>query len=812
MWTYPSPIVSEKSGRRRASGHWRPSPRNPGVTLVLTVGHMTDQAKARNPAGTVRAALVLLAVVVSLLAAATPAVADIPAGSRDPGWNGDGAAITDVAGIGRAHAAVLQPDGKVVATGWAETGGRGTFGFTTVRYRTDGKPDPGFGVTGTVVTDFGSRANRHAQAFAIARQPDGKLVVAGRLQATNGQGGWNLSWAVARYNENGSLDNGFGTAGVVEVPMGDECNPDFGGWGTAAYGVAIQGSKIVLAGCTQEGNLAKFALVRLNPNGTLDDGTATDQNPDDTPFGTAGRVTTAVAAPDRYAYAMSLVLDNGGIVVGGYANVNGIDQLALLRYGSDGQPDTLFGNGHRFFPVKDGGRILALARQPDGKIVAAGPAGTTTAPHFSVTRFTATGQVDTGFGGGTVETSFAPPQGIHAESYAGGLAVRADGRIFVAGSVSDGGNGGFGVVRLGPTGALEAEFMGDGVGRAFVPLESPPEFKPSQVGVLVHDDKVLVAGAGGPDGSGGGDFATVRLFADKVVTDRDGDGVENAGDNCPDTSNPGQADLDRDGSGDACDDDDDADGRPDLADNCRVIVNPDQANVDGDDLGDACDDDNDNDGRLDIADNCRLTSNADQADVDGDGVGDGCDSDNDNDGVADTSDNCRLTPNSEQKDLDRDGQGDACDPDDDNDGVPDVSDKCPAAAHRTADGCPTPPPPSLPLRLLFTNGPVKSGRATTNAVSIVLDPKARKPLDPNPNGATVQVICQKGCKSKKYKYKKGSLKLTELDHRSFKVGSRFIIRTYRKKPAARGREYRYEVQRRRGRVLWVVPDPKEYTP
>jgi hypothetical protein len=95
-------------------------------------------------------------------------------------------------------------------------------------------------------------------------------------------------------------------------------------------------------------------------------------------------------------------------------------------------------------------------------------------------------------------------------------------------------------------------------------------------------------------------------------TDADGDGVEEALDNCAGYANPSQADVDSDSHGDPCD-------------NCVTTSNPDQSNIDGDALGDACDPDIDGDGVLNGADNCPTVPNPGQQDTDGDGIGDACD-------------------------------------------------------------------------------------------------------------------------------------------------------------------------------------------
>ncbi len=177
------------------------------------------------------------------------------------------------------------------------------------------------------------------------------------------------------------------------------------------------------------------------------------------------------------------------------------------------------------------------------------------------------------------------------------------------------------------------------------------------------------------NGCGDSVLSGVRNF--ETVFDTDNDGILDGVDNCVNTANPGQEDVDGNGIGDACQDTD-LDGVLDINDNCPLVANPGQEDVDGNGIGDACQD-TDADTILDINDNCPTVANTDQADANGNGVGDVCD-DLDNDGVLNAVDNCPTTANPGQEDADGNGIGDVCQ-DTDLDGILDINDNCVTTAN-----------------------------------------------------------------------------------------------------------------------------------
>ena len=199
-------------------------------------------------------------------------------------------------------------------------------------------------------------------------------------------------------------------------------------------------------------------------------------------------------------------------------------------------------------------------------------------------------------------------------------------------------------------------------------------------------------------------------------TDEDGDGVGDEVDNCPNISNPLQANFDNDTFGDVCDSDDDNDTIQDGDDLCMQGSLNWISSAMNDHDGDGCldeteDPDDDNDGVIDVSDLCSTGdlawSSTALTDYDSDGCQDAVeDVDDDNDRICDamelsndwscaqSSAGMDLCPQSGfnffsnvQNDVDRDGCEDANeDLDDDNDGFADVIDSCPSVAGSSSLG------------------------------------------------------------------------------------------------------------------------------
>lgn len=169
------------------------------------------------------------------------------------GVDGTGLVIIDVEnGFDGALAIALQKDGKIVAAGKVIIDSDPSR-FAIIRLNTDGFLDDTFGDQGIVTTKFDT-GNDEARSITI--QPDGKLLVAGVVDALSITG----RVGVARYNKDGSLDSSFGDGGKVIVDTGldnDRAN---------AIEITANGD-LIAAGLTNSGqDPDNFLLVNLNTN------------------------------------------------------------------------------------------------------------------------------------------------------------------------------------------------------------------------------------------------------------------------------------------------------------------------------------------------------------------------------------------------------------------------------------------------------------------------------------------------------------------------------------------------------------------
>ena len=356
----------------------------------------------------------------------------------DRGYGRDGRAVIDFGGNDDVNALAVQPDGKAIVAGATSL----KSDAAVARLNTDGSPDKGFGGGDGVVL-----LERQGSAiYAAALQADGKILLAG---ASGGNG------FVARLNTDGSPDKGFGTDGVAVLDSGGN---------EVAYAVAIgPDGRIVAAGWTSAGD--NGAIYRLTAEGKPDNS-----------FDQDSAVGIDALGMD-WLYAVAVQADNKVVVAGGSRGSAQIKPL-LARVNENGTPDAAIGTAG-WKTLSNDGTFLALALQPDGRILAAGE--TFDNEDALVHRFDDKGGVDRTFNG---DGKVVLDLGDNEEALA--LALQRDGRIVVAGK-TDGGYDAA-VWRLTPGGARDASF-GSG-GELVVGAQGLEE----AVGVGVQPDGKIVIG------------------------------------------------------------------------------------------------------------------------------------------------------------------------------------------------------------------------------------------------------------------------------------------------------------------------------
>jgi uncharacterized delta-60 repeat protein len=374
------------------------------------------------------------------------------AGSLDDTFGTGGKVLTDITGGNdEGQDLVLQSDGNLVVAGISAKP-TGFYQFAVVRYLPDGSLDPGFGNGGVVLTDFGDGLGAVTQTIAL--QPDGNIVAAGYTIDNNSQ----ASFALARYQPDGTLDTTFSDDGKLTLALG---------LGSVNDLVFQPDSKIVAIGTG--GN------VRLSADGALD-----------TTYSSGG-----IAAVDFEQRGAARLPDGRIVTVGSYVVADPFDRgFALARYLPDGSLDATFGAAGRVDTGVGGdGSAGAVALQPDGAIIVV---GTSLSPgaNFTVARYLVDGALDVTFGGdGLVTTDFGAPSG------AADVSLQADGKIVAAGLG--------GLARYLPDGTLDTTFGGDGIVNDFGGLSL----------TIQPDGRLVVAGSFTTTGNEGGfDIALARYL------------------------------------------------------------------------------------------------------------------------------------------------------------------------------------------------------------------------------------------------------------------------------------------------------------
>jgi len=328
------------------------------------------------------------------------------------------------------QALALQPDGKILvgvngATGFL--GGAFRFSKLILRLNANGSLDTSFD---TAALNLGTNV------YAIAVQPDGKILVGGNFTYTS-RGA--RVYSLLRLDPNGALDPSFA---LVEGPSFNEPKEA----GTVAALAVQPDGKIVIGGSfVHLSGVDIINFARLNGDGSLD-ATFNATN------ASTRRATSGISR--GATFAAIFVQPDGRILAGGSlgsdesTSVSGPGR-AVARFAADGTREASFSGSS----ILNQGTGLAL--QPDGKIIVVGTFQITEpAPRAAVARLN---------GDGTLDTTFEAP-GLVASGPLD-VALEPDGHLTVVGAFGNKeGAASEGLVRLAPNGQPDPAFAPNGAG------------------------------------------------------------------------------------------------------------------------------------------------------------------------------------------------------------------------------------------------------------------------------------------------------------------------------------------------------------
>jgi uncharacterized delta-60 repeat protein len=338
----------------------------------------------------------------------------------DSSFGKNGIVITELSqGVDALHAMALQPDGKIIASGFSNSR------LTLVRYNTTGLLDSAFGTNGIVNTSF---VCGFGSTYNVSLQANGKIVLLGMNSST---------MLLTRYNNNGTLDRSFGMDGIANITQsiaGSYCSSM----------KLLANDKIIVTGSI---GIDSIFLIKYNTNGDLD-----------ASFGTQGFIKTIIPTGYTSITAGELCIESDGSILvaaniasqpGGYAN------FCFLKYHSNGTVNTNFGsNGFVVFEtggINMSGFPAPIQLQKDGKILLAATANT----NFVIARFNRDGSLDNTFNAtGIAATNVG---GIYRKC--ADMIIEPNGKIVLAGFIGDD----FGSIRVNKDGTLDSSYGTNGI-------------------------------------------------------------------------------------------------------------------------------------------------------------------------------------------------------------------------------------------------------------------------------------------------------------------------------------------------------------
>lgn len=229
-------------------------------------------------------------------------------GGADTTFSGDGWAVVafNLPSLNDdwARVILIQPDGRILVGGRAEASASNA-DFAVARLTPAGDLDPTFGGgDGKVTISFDLGIGNYDEARALAVDDRGRIYVGG----ISGNGGSNNDCSLARLLPDGTLDGSFSGDGKLTFTFNAPANTGF----DQIFGLALQGDgRVIAAGraTNASGGGRWYGVARILENGTLDPTFAGD--------GTTAFNTATGAGSISVGRAVDLAPDGRIIVVGG---------------------------------------------------------------------------------------------------------------------------------------------------------------------------------------------------------------------------------------------------------------------------------------------------------------------------------------------------------------------------------------------------------------------------------------------------------------------------------------------------------------